>query len=125
VTEEVRKGFDGWVSPDDAKKAADQIAELTGQISEKEKAIAELTAKTRAYEISSAKLKIAQEVGLPAELADRITGETEEEMRKDAEQLVRFTKPQHQQHRFSSERTEGLSGVEQAFFARNPDLRKE
>ena len=125
VTDEVTKKYEGWISPEDAKKSADQIEALTGKLTESEAKIAELTAKTSAYEISSVKMKIAQETGLPLELADRLTGSTEEELRKDAEALVKFTKPQHQQHRFNQEHGENISGVEQAFFAKNPSLRKE
>ena len=124
VTAEVAKKYEGYISPDDAKKSADQIAALTEKLKESETKIADLTAKNSAYEISSAKLKIAQETGLPIELAERLSGTTEEELRKDAETLVKFTAPQHQQHRFSSERTEPMSGVEKVFYEKNPNLRK-
>lgn len=124
VTAEVAKKYEGWISPDDAKKSADQIAALTEKLKASEAQVADLTAKISANEISSAKLKIALETGLPSALAERLTGSTEEELRKDAELLAKFAAPQHQQHRFSSERTEGLSGVEQAFYAKNPDLKK-
>ena len=124
VTAEITKKFEGYISPDDAKKSADQIAALTEKLRESETKIAELTAKNSAYEISSVKMKIAQETGLPIELADRLSGNTEEELRKDAETLAKFTAPQHPQHRFSSERAEAISGVEQAFYAKNPELKK-
>ena len=124
VTAEITKKFEGYVSPDDAKKSADQITALTEKLRESETKIAELTAKNSAYEISSVKMKIAQETGLPIELAERLSGNTEEELRKDAELLAKFAAPQHQQHRFSSERSEAISGVEQAFYAKNPELKK-
>ena len=124
VTDEVTKKFEGWVSPEDAKKSAAQIEALNGKLKESEARIAELTAQASAYEISSVKMKIAQETGLPLALAERLTGTTEEELRKDAEALVKFTKPQHQQHHFSQEHGEGISGLEQAFYAKNPTLRK-
>lgn len=124
VTAEVAKKYEGWISPDDAKKSADQIAALTEKLKDSEAKIAELTAKNSAYEISSVKMKIAQETGLPIELAQRLSGTTEEELRKDAESLAKFAAPQHPQHRFSSERTEAISGVEQAFYAKNPELKK-
>lgn len=123
VTAEVTKKYEGWISPDDAKKSADEIAALTEKLKASETQVADLSAKISANEISSAKLKIALETGLPSALADRLTGSTEEEIRKDAELLAQFAKA-GAQHRFSSERTEGLSGVEQAFYAKNPDLKK-
>ena len=124
VTAEITKKFEGYISPDDAKKSADQITALTEKLKESETRIAELTAKNSAYEISSVKMRIAQESGLPIELAERLSGSTEEELKKDAETLAKLVKPQHQQHRFSSEHSEGLSGVEQAFYEKNPNLRK-
>lgn len=124
VTEEITKKYDGWISPDEAKKSADQIAALNKEIETGKAAIAELTAKNAAYETSSVKMKIANEVGLPGEIADRITGETEEDMRKDAEKLAQlFVKPAHQPRPRSTEDPEGMSGVEAAFFKKNPDLR--
>ena len=52
VTEEVTKKFEGWLSPDEAKKTADQIASLTKEIETGKATIADLTAKNTAYEIS-------------------------------------------------------------------------
>lgn len=39
------------------------------------------------------RMKIAQETGLPSELAERLTGSTEKEIRADAEKLSKFTAP--------------------------------
>lgn len=49
--------------------------------------IADLTAKVQKYEADSVKTRIAQEFGLDAGLANRLTGDTEEDIRKDAEAL--------------------------------------
>lgn len=49
--------------------------------------IADLTTKVQKYEADSVKTRIAQEFGLDAGLANRLTGETEEDIRKDAEAL--------------------------------------
>lgn len=124
VTEEVTKKFEGWISPEDAKKSTDQIAELSAKIKENEVQIADLTAKNSAYEAASVKAKIAQEAGLPPELANRLSGSTEEELKKDAQALAEIVKPKHQQHRFSTEHSEGMSGVEKAFYEKNPGLKK-
>lgn len=47
----------------------------------------DLEKKIKVYEAASVKSKVAREIGLPYELAERLTGETEEELRKDAEAL--------------------------------------
>jgi hypothetical protein len=96
VTEEVTKKFDGYLSPEDA-------AGLRTKITESETTIADLTAKNTAYKQRAAKLKIANETGLPFALAERLTGSTEEEIRADAEALVRYTKPATQAPAFSPE----------------------
>jgi hypothetical protein len=69
VTEEVTKKFEGYISPDDAKKSTDRITALEKELADGKATIADLTAKNSAYEISSVKMKIAREAGLPAELA--------------------------------------------------------
>lgn len=103
VTDEIKKQYEGWISPEDAKKSADQIAALTGKLSDSENKIADLTAKNSAYEISSVKMKIAHETGLPYELAERLSGTTEEEIRKDAETLSQFASQPQATPSYSSE----------------------
>lgn len=124
VTDEVTKKYEGYISPDEAKKSADKIEALTKELEAGKAAIADLTAKNSAYEISSAKMKIAQEFGLPAELAERINGKDDEEMRKDAEILSSLIKPAHQPRPRSTEGGGQMSGVEEAFYRKNPTLRK-
>ncbi len=124
VTEEVTKKYEGWISPEELKKSTDQIDALSKEIEAKKATIADLTAKNAAYEISSVKLKVAREVGLPIELADRLNGSNEEELKKDAETLAQFAaKPGHQPRPKSTESRAGLTGVEEEFYKRNPDLR--
>lgn len=124
VTDEVTKKFEGYISPDEAQKTADRIAALEKELETGKATIADLTAKNSAYEFNSVKMKIAQEYGLPAELAERLSGSNEEELKKDAEQLSAFIKPAHQPRPRSTEDAGTLSGVEQAFFKKNPSLRK-
>ena len=87
VTEEVTKKFEGWLSPEDVTK---QISGLSEKIKDNEQIIADLTAKNKAYENSSAKMRIAFETGLPFELSEKLSGETEEEIRADAEKLAGY-----------------------------------
>lgn len=76
VTDTVKKQFKGYISPDESAKLNQQIAELT--------------AKNKAFETSSAKMKIAFENGIPFELAEKLSGETEEEIKADAEKLAGY-----------------------------------
>ncbi|MBQ9008182.1 MAG: DUF4355 domain-containing protein [Clostridia bacterium] len=52
--------------------------------------ITEMEAKIKGYETSSVKMRIAREVGLPYELAERLSGEDEKAIKADAEMLKRL-----------------------------------
>lgn len=95
VTEEVTKKFAGWISPEDAAKNSEDLNKEISALKEKltghETTIADLTARNKAYETSSAKMKIAHEVGIPFALAEKLSGETEEEIRADAEMFAKYT----------------------------------
>ena len=67
-----------------------QVETLNGQAGR----ITELEAKVREYETNSVKMRIARETGLPAELADRLSGADEDAMRADAENLAKLLKTQ-------------------------------
>lgn len=74
-----------------------QISDLNKSIEESgktnashEKTIAEMQNKIKGYESASVKTRIAHEVGLPYEMAARLSGETEEDIRKDAEGLFKL-----------------------------------
>lgn len=97
------KKYDTYTSPEDLKTLQEkydrQIGDLNGALAvAKEKAeqhdkeIAERDAKIKSYETASVKTRIAHEAGLPYELHSRLSGETEEEIRKDAEALSRLLK---------------------------------
>lgn len=51
-------------------------------------------AEYKQLETRQAKIEAAAELGLPLELVDRLKGETSEEIRKDAESMLDFLKPQ-------------------------------
>lgn len=122
AADEAAKKYEGYFSPDDVKKHTDQIASLTEKLKESDTKIADLAAKNSAYEISSVKMKVAHETGLPYELADRLSGSTEEEIRKDADALAKFaTMRQTPTPDFSSETHPG-SNVDGAFRALAHDL---
>lgn len=54
------------------------------------KKIEELESKVKAYEINSVKMRIANELGIPFDMADRLKGDDEETIRKDAEIIAKF-----------------------------------
>ncbi len=94
TTEEVRKGFAGWLSPDDVKaKTADlekQIAEKDGKLAEGKAAFDKLTAEKQALELDRAREAAARDAGLPFELAGRLSGSTADELKTDAEALAKI-----------------------------------
>ena len=97
----VTKSFQAQITEKDEKIAGfestitdlnKQIETLNGQTGR----ITELEAKVLEYETNSVKMRIARETGLPAELADRLSGADEEAMRADAENLAKLLKSQQQ-----------------------------
>lgn len=123
VSAEISKKYEGYISPDDYKKFTDEHESLKTKLQESEKSIADLTAKNSAYEVSAMKMKIAQENGIPIELAERLTGGTEDEIKADAVKLAALVKPTHQRQSASKEGAEEMDGVEKRFRERNPNLK--
>lgn len=74
----------------DLKAKAADYAALQDKVSAYDKTVAELQAKIKGYETNSVKMRIAQEKGIPLELATRLAGESEDDIRQDAETLVKF-----------------------------------
>lgn len=52
--------------------------------------MSELQSRVKGYETASVKTRIAHETGLPYELAGRLSGDSEEDIRKDAEGLAKL-----------------------------------
>ena len=114
------KKFEGYISPADLEKVKNehgkQIDDLMKQIADQaaaveaankkaagyDKEIADRDEKIRAYETASVKTRIAHETGLPYELAARLNGETEDDIRKDAETIKQFVTPKETAPLFSS-----------------------
>lgn len=92
--ESTQKRYEGWISPEDHQKALDASNKAFDDFKKAhesdEQTIADLTAKNKAYETASLKSRIAHEVGLSYEWTDRIGGEDEESIRKDAESLKKL-----------------------------------
>lgn len=72
-----------------------------------DKTLADLTATVKGYETSSVKMRIAHEAGIPYELASRLSGETEDDIRKDAETLSKLVGKQNTAPPLRSNEPEG------------------
>ncbi len=66
------------------------LEESTKKTSEYDKTVAELTGKISTYELASLKARVAHEMGIPYELAGRLTGDDEKSLRADAESLSKL-----------------------------------
>lgn len=93
--ETTRKEFEGFLSPEDAeKKYAGYLSpeaekkKYAGYLSPEE--VAKKDAKIKGYETNSVKMRIAHENGIPFELAERLSGESEDDIRKDAETMAKY-----------------------------------
>lgn len=120
VTDEVKKSYEGYLSPDEAKKLTEQVESLTKALTERDGSIADLTAKNKAYETASVKARIAHEKGLPYELAERLSGETEQDIAADAEKLAQFVssqKPAAPLYNPQGAGTAAVSGTDAALMA--------
>ena len=71
-----------------AKENADTITSLTDQLNA-------ANGKVKAFELDALKMKAAQAAGIPAEFRSRLSGDTEEEIMKDAESFAQFFKDQN------------------------------
>ena len=67
-----------------------QVSTLTTERDTALQQVAERDAKIAKYETDSVKTRIAREKGIPAEMAHRLTGETEEDIAKDADTLAQI-----------------------------------
>lgn len=67
-----------------------QLADSKTSAADADKRIAELTTQIKGFETDALKLKVAQEVGVPLSLRDRLQGNTEDEIRADAQQFIGF-----------------------------------
>lgn len=93
----VRKEFEGFLSPEDAQKkyenylSPEQVQEkYKGYFSPEEMAKKEV--EINGYKLNSKRVEVALKNGIPYELAGKVSGNTEEEMTKDAETLAGFLK---------------------------------
>lgn len=67
-----------------------EMAKLTERLTSLETEKADLSAKLNATETSSVKMRIAFENGLPFDFCERLRGNTEEELKADAQELSKL-----------------------------------
>ena len=70
-----------------------QVEALQQQLTAKEQAVTELTARAEAAEGAVLRMKVAHANNLPYEMAERLKGGTEEEMAADAKELAKLVAP--------------------------------
>lgn len=94
----ITERFSGYISPDElttrTEELTTQISNLGNSLEEATqkadadaKTIKELEERIKSYETASVKSRVAHEVGLPFELANRLSGTDEDAIRQDAEAL--------------------------------------
>lgn len=104
--ETVRKEFEGFLSPEDVQKQYEGFLSPE-QVQEKYKdylspeEVAKKDATIKSYETKSKRVEIALGAGIPYELAGKISGETEEDMKKDAQTLAGFLKSSNPYPRYN------------------------
>lgn len=81
------------------KSLEDEIVKLNGQIKDNsgkyadfDNQLADMQKKVKDYETASVKQRIAHEYGVPFEMAGRLAGETEDEIRSDAQTIAKYLK---------------------------------
>lgn len=104
--------FEGWLSPEAHQQALDALKN-----------------EHKSAMLKNYREKAALLAGLPPELADRLTGDSEEEICKDAEHLAAVTRKSCGTPSFCAAEGEEFTDVEKAFYTKNkglaPGTRKE
>lgn len=122
-----REKFAGY---DEYKTKAEQydsdIKAKNDEITAKDNTIADLNARIAQYESDSAKAKVLQEFGLSQDLKDRIFGDDEEALRRDAQALQQLIGVQKTQPLADPESEDGNDEDERSALKKTlKTLRKE
>lgn len=87
IADRIKREREKYSDYNDLKQAA---ADHQKTVNDLNAQIATLKTQNSAYETASVKTRIAHEMGLPYEFASRLKGDTEEDIRKDAETMKGF-----------------------------------
>lgn len=127
--EAAKKEFAGYLSPEDVEKqyegylSPEAVTEkYKGYLSPEE--AEEKDKKIKGYETSSMKMRIALEKKIPYELAERLSGEGEDDIRKDADNIAKFLRTQNSAPLASTEPS-GVDGKRAAMKRMLSDLKED
>lgn len=105
--EELKKEYENKI-----QHAEESLKDAKEKIASHDQIVADLTTRATAAEGKLLKNRIANESGVPYELADRLVGNTEEELKKDAEQLASYLAPKSAPPLKTSEPFGGATGTQ-------------
>lgn len=122
-----RKEFEGFISPEEAKKQTESLTEqlktLTDEKTALETQLTESKSKIAGYEIDSVKTKVARELGLPLDAMEFLQGEDEEAIKKSAESLKALVGTRKAPPLSDPEQPPAEDGVTAAFKKMNPNIK--
>lgn len=96
--DEITRQYEGYMSPSEVSE------KYSGYISPEE--AAKKDARIAQYETDSVKTRIAAKYGIPTDMADRIKGNTEEEIERDAQTLAVYVTKRHAAPKATTEKRE-------------------
>lgn len=99
------------------------LTDTTNKLNESGTSIDELKKTVAKYESDSAKTRIAMSMGIPYEMADRLSGTTEEELIEDAKKMAMYFQVPKVAPMASTEPQKEEDGVLEAFRKLNPNLK--
>lgn len=122
ITErEERKAAEKYADYDSLKAQVaaltDQTAKQTETLNGNKATIEELTAKVHTYETASVKTAVALEMGLPYQMASRLTGDTEDAIRADAQSMLELIGTRKHSAPLGSPEPTGNSGAPGSLWA--------
>lgn len=93
------KGYEGYKSPDEIEELTKgfeaQLAELQSKSDQTkadlEEQVRQANAGAEAAKLEATRMRVASEMGIPAELAQRLAGADEASIREDAKTLAKYT----------------------------------
>ena len=134
--ESITKKYEGYTSKEDVDKLKADYDKQINDLRESEKKnaekykdydsqIAQKDAQIKKYETDSVKTRIANEFGLPYEIASRLKGDDEKSIREDAENLAKFVSKKKVAPRKESENSGNEEGDKASYLSLVRSLRKE
>lgn len=94
IDERLAREREKFADYDNLKQSVSNLNEtiqtLNGEKATAQKTIDDLNGKVKRYETDSVKTRIALSTGLPPEMIDRLRGDTEDDIKQDAETLAKI-----------------------------------